>query len=499
MSIKSKHPEFVALEKDWKVLRDFYTGSSKVKEQGVTYLPPTGGMYLDGMKVGEVGYQAYQSYIMRAVVPDYIREAVEILVGLLHQKDAIIELPTVMEPLRDWCTASGESLTALHRRISAEQLILGRTALLVDMPEVVKDANSLPYLALFSGDTVINWNVKEELQGFNQLSTVVIDETSYVMQDDFTWELETKHRVLLQQQDVYKMAVIKVDDVIDFNTMKAPVYKGKPLSNIPFTFINTKTILAKTDDPPLMGLANLCLTIYRAEADYRQSLYMQGQDTLVVIGGIRNPTGVAGEPEALRTGAGSRIDVDISGDAKYIGVSSDGLFEQRTALENDRKTAQIKAGELIQSQGSQQESGTALNTRFTAQTATLNHIALSGALGLQTALRQIAKWIGANEKEVKVTANLEFINFELDGQNMLQIMQSRDLGLPLSLESVHAILADRGLTNFDFNAEVVKLVAERKVIDSFIPKEQATKVGNDPTKPDKQTPDPAPKAKVKNP
>lgn len=484
MSLDNRHPEYEEIHKDWKTLRDLYVGTRAIKEATIEYLPPTAGMQLDGMNVGETGYLAYQSYLMRALVPDYIREGVEVLVGLLHQKEAIIELPPQMEPLREWCTANGETLNSLHRRISAEQLILGRTSLLVDMPEVVLDANTLPYLALFTGDTVINWNVNEQMQGFNQYDFVCIDESTYVFSESFSWDFKKKYRLLQKQENVYKMGVFLETTTYNPEAMMSPVYKGKTLDSIPFTFINSKDMLGKVDEPPLMGLAHLTLAIYRAEADYRQSLYMQGQDTLVVIGGVRNPSGIAGEPEAIRTGAGSRLDVDVNGDAKYIGVSSDGLSEQRTSLENDRKVAQIKAGELIQSQGSQNESGTALNTRFTAQTATLNHIALTGALGLQNALRQIAKWIGADADKVVVTPNLEFINFDLDGQNMFQIMQARDLGLPLSLESVHAILADRGLTNFDFNTETSMMVKERKLIEQMIPKAPEPKApGAEGTKP----------------
>lgn len=485
MSIDNKHPEYANSMKDWKVLRDLYAGSRVIKEATTEYLPPTAGMLLDGMAIGQPGLAAYQSYITRALVPDYIREGVEVLVGLLHQKDAIIELPKVMEPIRQWSTANGEPLTALHRRISAEQLILGRVGLLIDMPEIVLDNNTLPYLCLFTSDTIINWNVNEQIQGMNQYDFIAIDESGDVFDpQNFSWQFKNSYRVLKLEESIYKMGVYEQTTSYDSTQMIAPIYKGASLPSIPFTFINTKDLLAKPDEPPLMGLANLTLAIYRAEADYRQSLYMQGQDTLVVIGGVRNPTGIPGEPEAIRTGAGSRLDVDVNGDAKYIGVSSDGLSEQRTSLENDKKVAQIKAGELIQSQGSQNESGTALNTRFTAQTATLNHIALTGALGLQNALRQIAKWIGANPDEVKVTPNLEFINFDLDGQNMYQIMQARDLGLPLSLASIHAILADRGLTNFDFNTETDKIIEERKMIKDMIPEQPEPKAPGTKTKAD---------------
>ncbi|MBD4208505.1 hypothetical protein GUH47_21445, partial [Xanthomonas citri pv. citri] len=48
-----------------------------------------------------------------------------------------------------------------------------------------------------------------------------------------------------------------------------PTIRGKTLNRIPFVFINSKDIVARPDDPPLLGLVNLALAIYRGDADYR--------------------------------------------------------------------------------------------------------------------------------------------------------------------------------------------------------------------------------------
>ena len=476
MSLQSVHPLYSPMILKWKSLRDFYEGEEKVKEEGEVYLPATAGMMLDGMKVDQIGYKSYQAYKTRAVVPDYIREAVEILVGLLHQKDATIELPPEMEPLRKSATINGEPLLALHRRINVEQILTGRVGLLVDLPEAPDPYAPLPYIALYVTEAIRNWDDSSETEGFNAINMVVLDESGFRKTSMFDWTWKNKYRVLELDKSstpyLYKMGVFNVDENSDdFNeeAMLPPMLRGKTLEAIPFTFINTKDLLPQPDEPPLMGLCHLCKAIYRLEADYRQSLFMQGQDTLVVIGGVRNPTGIPGEPEAIRTGAGARIDVDVQGDAKYIGVSSEGLSEFRLAIKEDRGRAQIKAGELVQSAGSQQESGVALSTRFTAQTATLNQIALSGAAGLENALRHIATWMGLNPDTVKVTPNLEFINFALDGQNFVDIMTARGMGFPISIESLHAIAADRGLTVMDFVSEMKAIKKENTMLKDILP------------------------------
>lgn len=483
MAIDSKHPLYAELAPDWETMRDFHAGEDKVKERGQKYLPATAGMHLDGMKnTTDIGFIDYEAYKKRAQVPDYVEVAVEVLLGLLHQKEPTIELPTQLEGLRDKATVNGESLNTLLRRINVEQLITGRLGLLADFPEVVvQGKETLPYIALYTAEACINWDDNSEEAGYNALNLVVLDESQF-LRIDFEWKTSRRFRVLqlgelaANEQDdapgvVYTQHLFTTESgepSYDPALMVAPRYKGKTLGMIPFVFINSKDILATPDRPPLKPLANLCECIYRGEADYRQNLHMQAQDTLVVIGGVKSNSTLPGQPDTLRTGAGARIDVDVEGDAKYIGVSADGLQEQRIALENDRQRASVKAGELIQSGGSQQESGEALRTRFTAQTATLNQIALSSAGGLENILKTIAVWVGANPDEVKITPNMEFTDFGLDGLNFVNILQAKKLGMPISYESIHAIMADRGMTVYDFKTEIGIIQKENTAVQDIV-------------------------------
>lgn len=473
MAIDSKHPRYTDLRPDWEMLRDFYAGPDKVKSKAEVYLPPTEGMRVDGLEKDKPGRHAYDAYRNRARVPDYVKEAVEVMVGLLHQKEAIIELPPVMEYIRARASSKGEPLAALHRRINVEQITTGRLGLLVDMRENPDPQNPNPYIALYTAESITNWDDNTETDDYGKLNLVVLDESGHRRLNGFDWKDINKYRVLtlgsLEGNETDGAGLLYKSGTFDNETtsltydetqMRAPMLRGATLDYIPFTFINSKDLLAEPDEPPLKGLAEMCKGIYQSEADYRQNLYMQAQDTLVVIGGIRNPNGLPGEPEALRTGAGARIDVDQGGDAKYIGVSADGLAEQRLAIEADRKRAQVKAGELIQNSGSQMESGQALSTRFNAQTATLNQIATTAAAGLEMALRQIARWMGADPAAVKVTPNTEFIDFALSGAEFKALMEAKRLGFPISLASLHALAADRGITLMDYVSEMQQIAKD---------------------------------------
>ena len=78
------------------------------------------------------------------------------------------------------------------------------------------------------------------------------------------------------------------------------------------------------------------------------------------------------------------------------------------------------------------------------------------------ALRQIAKWMNLDASKVKVTPNTEFIDFALDGANFKAIMEAKEMGFPISEESLHALAADRGLTVMDFVTEMKKVEEDRK-------------------------------------
>lgn len=503
MAINSQHPLYLAMHEDWEMMRDLYIGERAVKGNGEKYLPATAGMHLDGMKEQQPGWHAYQAYLKRALFPDYVKDGVEALIGMMHQKPASFELPDVMQPYIEKITLGGEGLQTLLRRINVEQLTTGRMGLLADLPAtpntpVPTETTTglvpvLPYIATYAGETIINWDEATSQEGFNALNLVVLDESSFARQaDGFTWKNLTKYRVLQlgvmtpaadaggtttgatggseneNQAGKAQYLMGTFDNLVgnveyDASRMQTPMFKGATLESIPFVFINTKDIVSTPDQPPLLGLGRLVLCIYRSEADYRQALFLSGQDTLVVIGGTRNPDGEAGEAAAIRVGAGSRIDLDIGGDAKYIGVNSKGLTEQKAALDTDRANAEQKAGRLIAAGTQTDASGEALKTRITAQTATLNQIACAGAQGLENMLKNIGVWMGLAQPvidTIKVTPNLEFADFALVAQDIVFLMTARSMGAPISRESIHGIMVDRGMTQLSFEDEMEKIEDE---------------------------------------
>ncbi len=474
MAIDTKNPRYDEMIEEWIQLRDLFKGEKVVKDKGQTYLHATSANNFDGMNIGDDGRRDYEAYKARARVPNYIKRAVQKLVGLIHQKEATIELPKIMEPLLFSATVEGESLFALLRRINTEQLLLGRIGVMADFSSMPTSQNILPYLTTYDAERIINWDVNYSDEEVQKTRLVVLDETRMKMNaEDLTWDSVKAFRALaLMDGDVldaynnvipmYKTALF-VDEggktlSFDKSEMLAPSFRGSTLNQIPFVFINSVDCLAEPDDAPLTDLGNLSLTIYRADADYRQTLFMQSQDTLVITGASAEFDD-EGNKKETRVGSGARIDLDIGGSAQYVGVTSTGLAEQRSSLENDKKEASELSGSLV-AEGNNAESGVALNTRITAKTATLNEIAMTGAAGLEKILKLCAVWIGANPEEVSVTPNLEFTDFAFNGLEFVQLMTARAQGAPLSLESIHALMVERGLTKLSFEDEQNRILEE---------------------------------------
>lgn len=194
---------------------------------------------------------------------------------------------------------------------------------------------------------------------------------------------------------------------------------------------------------------------------------MQGQDTLVIKGRVLNAdesaeqkSGQTAEQSGIRTGAGSVINVEIGGSADFIGVSGAGIPEMRQALENAYSRCENKAGKLI-ARGDSVESGESLKTRLTAQTATLNQIALTGAFALQKSLRLIAKWIGADEEQVVVKPNLEFADFRNTGDDLVKLVTSKQLGYPISYQSMYEYGLDHGYVKIPYDTQIDLIKKEK--------------------------------------
>lgn len=477
MAIDSTHPLYDDKRIDWEQMNHTFGGSRAIKDQGLTYLPATDGMISDGMQIGNQGLARYEAYKLRSHYPDFVETAITSAVGLMHSKPPIIELPARMEKMRNSATLDGESLEALLRMIHTEQLKTGRLGLLVDVPTGQSVGEVVPYIALYNALAIRNWDWLEDFTSAMRTNIfVVLDESRSERTDGLDFEFTERFRVLTLgdhvfldtalESGLYATAIVLEDDksneqITGFIT---PRVGSTALDFIPFTFVNSSDLVFEPDKPPFLALSDLSLTVYRGEADYRQSLFLQGQDTFVVSGG-----GERNEGEATQLGAGAQIFLDDpQASAKFVGHESKGIMEQRESLENDRLIAGELGARLLDT-GTQdgRASGRAMGIRVAARTTTLTTVALTGAAALKNSLKQSAIWLGLNPEDVNVTPNLDFDTGTGDSQEIINLQAATNQGFPLSQESLHEYAVKNELTTKTFEEELEAIETEepRGVID----------------------------------
>ncbi|WP_050735331.1 DUF4055 domain-containing protein [Methylobacterium sp. ARG-1] len=503
MPLSSKHPKYAEAAPDWKVVRDTHAGERRVKELGTEYLPATSGMIAAGFMSGvsshaligrqredgqvearvggayqNEGQAQYDAYRCRAVFHPLVAASAEALIGIMHRKPPTIELPKKLESLRQDCTQDREGLATLLRRINEEQLLTGRLGLLLDVRGDL-GPGALPYLSTYAAESILNWGV-DRVTSPGKLLFAVLDESGDQLQDDLSYAHQRRYLVLgdaatgfvkraagadaEMPAEGYVAAAVSDTDEAAALPFVAPQIAGTKLPEIPFVTIGAKDLQWDPDAPPLLRVASMALAIYRGEADYRHALFMQGQETLVTIGAKTGSAyaepgeAVKGQPVML--GANGRIDLDTGGDAKFIGVSSNGLSAQRQAIMDDKTAAAEMGAQIIGDRSGGAESGDALEIRVAARTATLSSVALAGAQGLERILKMAATWVGANPDEVKVTPNLDFAGTPITGSDILQITQAKSMGLPLSWESIHDWLARKGFTSKTYEEEEDQIEGE---------------------------------------
>jgi hypothetical protein len=244
-----------------------------------------------------------------------------------------------------------------------------------------------------------------------------------------------------------------------------PTFAGRALDFVPFTFIGANDLVATPGPVPLLGIANSALAIYRGEADFRQTLHMLGQDTLVMTGVA--PGSELDEDEPTRIGSGAKIELPEGGDAKFIGIDSAGLPEQRRALEGDYQRSIAMGSRLLENTSSQAESGEALRVRVAAKTTTLHTVALTAAAGLENCLRQAALWVGANPDDVRVTPNTDFIEDAASPEQALKLMEARNSGLPISLRSIHDWASKNEFTQKTWDEELDLITEDSEFLEAI--------------------------------
>lgn len=454
-SPSTRHPDLIALQEDYAMMRDARAGATKVKSEGTTYLPMPSGFNAQS----DGGVAMYGAYKTRAQFPELLNPTILGMAGVVHRREPHIEGLDEGSPLASmWesATPDGLPLEALWARITEEILTLGRCALLADLPV---EGGEVPFISLYTGESLLNWSDERDF---------FVLEEKYRVRTGYDWENRTRYRVLELEDGVYRVRLVSEageplvyiasggqaqpqeagqDARADADYIEPQARGGKPLSEIPLVVVGSRDLSLKPDEIPLVGVARAALAIYRLDADYRHQLFMSGQETLFVFGL---------EPEDIPQYVGAGVVVSLPAgqgvDAKYVGPEGTGIDAHREAIKDEREVAAAAGARLMDTSKGKAESGDALRIRSRAATATLISVALASAAALEKALRNCATMINYDPEKIVVVPNLDFVDSPLtpaDAKALVDLW----MGKAISYETLYENLQRGDIASQERTAE----------------------------------------------
>jgi hypothetical protein len=437
------HPDYNTLiVREWETMRHAFRGEGRIKELGETYLPmPSGYKHHPNQ---EIGRSMYQAYLARARFPEIVQSAVRGMVGISHSQEWQIVVPPALEYLWENSDGKGLPLEALSKRVTKELLITGRYGLLADAPPNGGDI----YLAGYTAEEIINWSEDDDFYALRELVRV---------RNGNTWTDVIRTRELELVEGRYVQRVYDDGNLIAEYEPRAR--GGAALQMIPLTIGGAMDLDLTPHAPPLIGVARASIAGYQLNADYRNQLYMSGQETFVLHNVEKPPSAVgAGVVISLQAADGSK---DTR--AEYVGPSGVGIDAHVTAQDREAQAAVRSGAQLFDNSPRGQESGEARRLRFSAETATLSSIVGASALILERVLKQAAIMAGANPDDVLVKAPDNLLEGKLEAQTLTALVASWTGGA-ISFETLYENLQRGRIASPERTAE-----EEAALIDAALP------------------------------
>lgn len=407
MGVSTRHPDFIDHLGEWETMRDAL--DDEVKCKGIVYLPMTDGMAHLRKTDSVLADDIYASYRDRAMYPLWVKDAVRSMMGLVSRVKPNIELPKRMEMMRENATADGFSLNQLFLRTVREVLITGRRPMLTDI-----DDNGLPYIALYTAESAINWKLTDQ-GGRQDLSLVVFTENCDVSRDEYGHECETVYRVLRIEEGRYSVALVDESGEPVGDEVDPSDGRGQPITYIPVVFCGSTDNAPSVDEVPLLTMAKAAVKYYQLSADLYESLHKTAHPQAWVAsdGDVKFET--TGPATLWQLGS-------ATASAGYLEITGVGIEKTAKAMEEQRNAA-LEAGARVMDVGGT-ESGEARKARQSDQTATLSSIVMTVASAIQQSLEFAAEMVGADPKQVEFTVEPDFLTHVIDPQVLAQLNQA---------------------------------------------------------------------------
>jgi hypothetical protein len=405
-TVTQARKEYTDQLEDVKRNRAAVAGEREVKKGTVDFLPPLASMCCstdtddNGFQIIKQshaltaeGRAAYTKYLALASFYGATGRTVDGLVGLIFSKEAVCEMPPVIDYLKTNADSRGGSLRDLSKKAATEAFITPRSGVLVARPSTPEGASELlvetmnlrPKILHYRFEDIINWDY-EVIDNVEKLSLVILKEQT-TTRKDFEVTVEDQYRVLeliegIYHQSLYGSGGSLIDEA-------APVVINSNTSNeIPFYFIE----VGAEKKAVINDLVDMNFHHYQVSADYNSKNHFSSFI-------IWTETG-AQPGQNLLMGNGVKWS-NNQADATFGILQPDGNADAlRISLQDDEQRMAALGAEALKPRQSGAESAEAKSLDQVAQNSTTADVAMTVSEVITKAVNFASRWMGGSEDAI---------------------------------------------------------------------------------------------------
>lgn len=417
MPVSLVHPLYAEMSPVWRECRDAVAGQRAVKKGGALYLPAT---FADSDPV------RYAQYLQRAYFMGVTGRTKEALTGMVFRKSPRVVVPPQIEQFLENIDGAGQSLEQLAKEIVGDELTTGRFVMLVDYPSAPEGIDSeaermmglRPTIAAYAAESLINWRF-EGVNGRKLLTLAVLAESVEIGDDEFSHDTVTVYRVLRLRDGVYTQALYDQsgDPITDEYVPR--MAGGAPFDHIPLHIIGAVNNLPEPDVPPLYDMAVLNISHYRNTADLEESSFISGQPTVhLSIGETDAAEWQQLNPNGLQIGSRSGV-ITKGGSMELVQADATALpFE----LMKHKEQQMVAIGARLVQRGGQAETAEAARLSASAEASTLDNVVGNVSEGIEAALEDMCRFVGADPQVVEYALSREFWETNITAQDLQAVL-----------------------------------------------------------------------------
>jgi hypothetical protein len=414
------HPQYEDSYPLFKKCRDCYLGEDRIKNEGEEYLPA----------LPDQTASSYDVYRNRATFLNAFNRTISGLVGSVMRRPADIQVPDRMKGLLENINLDGYDIQTFIAHVIRETFISGRCGILVDREE-----SSLPYLCIYTAENVVDWWLGKNRVPYSIALKEVVDQDPTDQVHNMVEQVrylkideDGRYQVSVYQTHVEEFTqetqVLEVENYL-------PTKMGDSLNFIPFVLVNPGGAGWDVHYPPLLDLANLCLSHYRTSADLEAGRHYVSIPTPYIIGV---------DPEDFSQGVaiGPTTAIIIPNEQAKVGFlefAGIGLKSLEEALTQKEHQMSVLGARVLERVRTGVESAEAARIHQSSELSILSTVVETVEKAVRDSLRIIAIWENLDPDEVSVRLNRDFVDARLPARD-LQVLVDAYLKGAVSLDTL---------------------------------------------------------------